>query len=96
MTAHGRLFLNLAAKVVITLAEQLHDLQVRIGVLEKDLVAMNTGMSVMGQERTLAALNFMSALPPLTDIVRSELPDANSGATPVRPGARGGVAWGGM
>ncbi len=30
-------------------------------------------MSVMGQERTLAALNFMSALPPITDIRYQEL-----------------------
>ena len=38
-------------------------------------------MSVMGQERTLAALDFMSALPPITDIApeRVEIAQAASG-----------------
>ncbi len=36
-------------------------------------VSMNAGMSVMGQERTLAAMDFMSALPPITDINSSDV-----------------------
>ncbi len=36
---------------------------------------LSSVMSVMGQERTLAALDFMSALPPTTDI--------NSGKTDI-------------
>ena len=38
-------------------------------------------MSVMGQERTLAALDFMSAIPPITDVIsgKTDIGDCTSG-----------------
>ncbi len=36
------------------------------------MVSMNAGMSVMGQERTLSALDYMSAIPPIADVKREK------------------------
>ena len=39
---------------------------------------ISIAMSVMGQERTLAVLEFMSAIPPITDIIGGKTDIGNS------------------
>ncbi len=48
------------------------------------MVSMSAGMSVMGQERTLAALDFMSALPPKADVIseKTDIDDSMSVSHP--------------